>query len=211
MGYGVFPIHLEAFETIAIMGDEVGKGSLYINAYENALNGAIKPLELLRFYENRLYLEGNELLANLLSGYLRNLFWKYLTEEERHLEQSKITDNLWSQLQKDLSPNKKKTLFSTFQSVAYTGASIQHLYDIWSKKIVLSNLRLNKDDFTEMALDLALYQHPKSEEILQTAKNALDNPDKLERFNFLLPSVSQNASVKCDFMESLKLEKNRSK
>ncbi|RRQ49086.1 peptidase M1 [Maribacter algicola] len=211
MGYGVFPIHPEAFETIAIIGDEVARGSFYINAYENALNGTIKPLELLRFYENRLYLEENELLSNLLSGYLRNLFWKYLTEEERRLEQSKITDNLWSQLQKDQSPNKKKTLFSTFESVAYTGTSIQQLYDIWSKKVVLSNLRLNKDDFTEMALDLALYQHPKSEVILQTAKNALDNPDKLERFNFLLPSVSKDASVKSNFMESLKLEKNRSK
>lgn len=211
MGYGVFPIHPEAFETIAIIGDEVARGSFYINAYENALNGTIKPLELLRFYENRLYLEENELLSNLLSRYLKSLFWKYLTEEERRLEQSKITDNLWSQLQKDQSPNKKKTLLSTFQSVAYTGASIQRLYDIWSKKITLPNLRLNKDDFTEMALDLALYQHPKSEEILQMAKNALDNPDKLERFNFLLPSVSRNASVKSDFMESLKLEKNRSK
>jgi aminopeptidase N len=211
MGYGVFPIHPEVFETITIIDDEVARGSLFINAYETTLNGTMEPLELLSFYENRLYLEENELLSNLLSGYLRSLFWKYLTEEERRLEQSKITDNLWSQLQKDLSPNKKKTLFSTFQMVAYTGASIQQLYDIWSKKIEISNLRLNKDDFTEMALHLALYEHPKSAEILEQAKNALDNPDKLERFNFLLPSVSQDALVKSDFMESLTLEKNRSK
>lgn len=211
IGYGVFPIHPEAFKIMGSIKDEIARGSVYIHAYENALNGAIEPLELLRFYENRLYLEENELLSNLLSGYLKRLFWKYLTEEERRLEQSKITDNLWSQLQKDLSPDKKKTLFSTFQSLAYKGASMQQLYDIWSKKVVLSNLRLNKDDFTEMALDLALYQHPKSEEILQTAKKALDNPDKLERFNFLLPSVSKDASVKSNFMESLKLEKNRSK
>ncbi|PIB26913.1 M1 family metallopeptidase [Maribacter sp. 4G9] len=211
MGYGVFPIHPEVFETITIIDDEVARGSLYINAYETTLNGTMEPLELLSFYENRLYLEENELLSNLLSGYLRSLFWKYLTVEERRLEQSKFTDNLWSQLQKDLSPNNKKTLFSTFQMVAYTGASIQQLYDIWSKKIEISNLRLNKDDFTEMALHLALYEHPKSAEILEQAKNALDNPDKLERFNFLLPSVSQDASVKSSFMESLKYEKNRSK
>lgn len=211
MGYGVFPIDLSSLETTRRLKDEVSRGSLYINAYENALNGNISPSELLKFYENRLYLEENELLVNLLSGYLRSIFWKYLSPEEQLLKQPLLTDRIWFQLESNIKPNKKKTLFTIFRSLAYTGKSRELLYDIWSKNVAIADLKLNKDDYTEMAMDLALYNHPEKEDILKTAKAAIDNPDKLKRFIFLLPSISSDVNIKSKFINSLQHEKNRSK
>ncbi|ASV29102.1 M1 family metallopeptidase [Maribacter cobaltidurans] len=211
MGYGVFPTDMTSLQIIDKIKDETTRGSIYINAYENALNGNISPMELIEFYEDRLYLEKNELLSNLLSGYLRYIFWKYLSSDEQLSEQSRITENLWMQLQNNLPPNKKKVLFNTFRSLAYNGESIEHLYDVWSKKMEIPNLRLNKDDYTEIAMDLVLYQHPETDEIIKRAKDAIENPDQQERFNFLLPSLSSDEAVKGNFMASLQLEKNRAK
>ena len=95
--------------------------------------------------------------------------------------------------------------------MAYRGNSIDHLYSIWSKKLAIPDLKLNDDNFTEMALDLALYGHSNKVEVLNTTKSTLTNPDKLERFQFLLPSVSGEINVRNGFFESLKQEKNRAK
>ncbi|MBQ4914392.1 peptidase M1 [Maribacter sp. MMG018] len=212
MGYGVFPLRSTTLKNIHYLEDEVTRGSLYINAYENTLNGTINPVTILDFYSEALYREKNELLSNLVSGYLRSIFWKYLTPEDRLQQQEAVTKKLWTELQrKDISPNIKKTLFSTFKSLAYKGDSRALLYKVWNKDVEIADLRLNQDDFTQMAMDLALYGHPEQQEILAIAKKTITNPDKLKRFDYLLPSLSAEEQIKDDFIASLKEEKNRAK
>jgi aminopeptidase N len=60
-------------------------------------------------------------------------------------------------------------------------------------------------------MSLAIYQHEKAEEILESAKASISNPDKLKKFEFLLPSLSQDVVVRDAFFESLKEKKNREK
>jgi aminopeptidase N len=150
-------------------------------------------------------------LVPLISRYTTSIFWKYLTDEQRLTYQKEITKQLWSQLQKTLPPNIKKTLFSAYKSLAYNGSSKENLFKVWNKDLQISNLKLNTDDYTELAMDLLLYGHSEREQILNAAKEALTNPDKLERFIFLLPSLSDDIQVKNQFFESLKQEKNRAK
>ncbi|HAI41210.1 MAG TPA: peptidase M1, partial [Maribacter sp.] len=123
----------------------------------------------------------------------------------------KITDDIWSKLHEELPASIKKTLYSTYVSMGYTNTSLEHLFKIWSKELTIKNLKLNDDDYTELAMDLALYNHPKNEQILKTAEEAITNNDKLNRFKFLLPSISNNFETKKEFFESLKQEKNRAK
>ena len=76
---------------------------------------------------------------------------------------------------------------------------------------MIPNLKLNEDDYTNMAMNLAIFKHAKADEILIKAKNAITNPDKVKRFEFLLPSLSKDKSVRNAFMESLKDDANREK
>jgi len=85
------------------------------------------------------------------------------------------------------------------------------LYDIWNKTTKIPDLKLNQDDFTSIAMDLALFEHPDQTNILAKAKNDITNPDKLERFEFLLPVLSNKIADRDAFFESLKEEKNRAK
>lgn len=210
-GYGVFPIQQENLLRIPTLKNEVARGYAYVNAYENLLNATIDPLATLELFRKSLASETNELLISLVSRYTLSIFWKYLTDDQRDTYQKIITHQLWAQLQENLPPNIKKTLFSTYRSVAYKDVSRENLFKIWNKDLTLKNLKLNEDDRTELAMDLVLYAHPEYAKILTSAKDAITNPDKLERFEFLRPSLSMDIQVRSKFFESMKQEKNRAK
>lgn len=210
-GYGVFPVQEQDIDIIPSINDQVARGYAYINTYENMLNGSIDANEAIKLYSKGLVNEKNELLLNLISRYTTSVFWKYLTTEQRLFYQKEITEQIWAKLQEELSPNIKKTLYNTYVSLGYTGISLERLYKIWKKDVVISNLKLNDDNFTELAMDLALYEHPESESILNIAEKVISNNDKLNRFQFLLSSLSTDINTKNAFFESLKLEENRAK
>jgi aminopeptidase N len=58
---------------------------------------------------------------------------------------------------------------------------------------------------------LAIYEHPKSTEILEIQVKKITNPDRLERFEWLLPSVSKDEKVRDEFMKSVLNKENREK
>nr|WP_273569079.1 M1 family aminopeptidase [Maribacter sp. Hal144] len=211
LGYGVFPIDTENLDAILDIEDEVARGYTYINAYENALNGNLAAETLFNLYQKSLLSEKNELLVNLISGYLNMLFWTYLTEAQQEKHQSNLENQLIRQLQSDLPPNIKKILFGSFQSIAYSDSGNETLYKIWNKSIIIPDLKLNEDDYTRMAMTLALFEHPDTTEILEIAKKNISNPDKRERFEFLLPSLSNEPAIRNAFFESLKDAENREK
>ena len=114
-------------------------------------------------------------------------------------------------LQANLSANIKKTLFGLFSSIAYSNSAKASLYKVWNREISIPNLKLNEDDYTNMAMNLAIFKHPKADEILEKTRTSFTNPDKQKRFEFLLPSLSKDESVRNAFMESLKDDANREK
>ena len=211
MGYGIFPLYNIKSEEAPKIEDDIARGYVYINSYESALNGLIEPKNLLEFYRESLAVENNVLLTNLLSGYINNLFWKYLSPEERNRYQPLLGDMLWSQLQMEMPANLKKILFSTFRSIAFSEKSKAQLYKVWHKDHIIPNLKLNQDDYTSMAESLAIFKHDDYENILETAKQSINNPDKLAELTYLLPSLSNDEKVRNKFFASLKDEKNRQK
>ncbi|WP_339838338.1 M1 family aminopeptidase [uncultured Maribacter sp.] len=210
-GYGVFPIQAEPLDIITNLSDQVARGYTYINVFENMLNGEVAPSSALKLFLKGLNNERNELLIGLISRYTTTLYWKYLTDEQRLFYQKEITNQVWTKLQEKIPANIKKTLFSTFSSIGYTDKSLQRLYDICTKNIKIEDLKLNDDDYIELAMDLALYGHPDSENILVTAEKSISNQDKLKRFKFLLPSLSNDLQTRTNFFKSLSKEENRAK
>lgn len=210
-GYGVFPLDQNNLNIIPEINDDVARGYSYINSYEKTLNGNIDPLLAFNLYKKGLISEKNELIVNLISREINSLFWKYFTDKERKTHQKELEDLLFSQLQTELPPNIKKTLFRLFSSIAYSELGKERLFEIWNKKAIISNLKLNEDDYTEIAMNLAVYEHEKTDEIIEETKASITNPDKLRRFEFLLPSLSSDEAIRDTFFQSLKDKKNREK
>ena len=56
-----------------------------------------------------------------------------------------------------------------------------------------------------------MYNHEDTGNILKTAETQITNPDKLERFQFLLPSLSNDESTRDKLFESFKDAEKRAK
>ncbi len=210
-GYGIFPITAETIQQTTTIKDEVARAYAYINLYENVLGGKVNALEAVDLMKEGLKTENNELITRLITNQLRTLFWKYLSEEERSEVQQELEQSLISIINDDLPANRKKTLFGLFRSIAYSSTGQDTLYKIWNKETTIKDLKLNTDDYANMAMELCIYGHPKAEEIIQSTVASFKNPDKIERFKFLIPSLSNDAQVRNDFFESLRQAVNREK
>ncbi|WP_031427143.1 M1 family aminopeptidase [Flavimarina sp. Hel_I_48] len=211
LGYGVFPLAENTVMQIPQIKDEVARAYSYINSYEKTLNGEIDVLAEFKLLEEGLKSEKNEFILNLISSELQSIFWHFLTPEQRDDHQKELETLVYNALKNNLKPNIKKTLFNVFSNVAYSEEGREKLYKIWKKDTKIADLRLNEDDFTAMAQDLAVYKHPKRAEILEQTEDFISNPDKKKRFQFLLPALSEDENERDAFFNSFKEEKNREK
>jgi len=85
------------------------------------------------------------------------------------------------------------------------------LYKIWNKEVVIDQLILNTDNYTNLAQQLALFGHPEAKTILAKSKADLTNPDKIKRFEFLEPALSSDPAIRAALFMSFKTPKNREK
>ncbi|KFF07133.1 M1 family metallopeptidase [Flavobacterium reichenbachii] len=210
-GYGVFPLDGNNLDVLSSLKDEVARASSYSNLYENTLIGNVSPSKAFDCFVKAIQSEENELVLRTASNNLNTIYWRFFTEKQQNKVQKQLEDLLYNRLQTNLSANIKKTLFGLFSSIAYSDSAKAKLYQIWNKEIVISGLKLNEDDFTNMAMNLAIFKHEKADEILEKTRTTIANPDKKKRFEFLLPSLSKDESVRSAFMESLKDDSNREK
>ncbi len=210
-GYGVFPIYKEEISSYKDIKDEVSRGYQFINLYENMLNGKVSPLEAYEVYLDAILDEKNELITNYLSGRIQHIFWKFLNEEEQKNIQNKTETTIFNLLEKELPKNIKRTLFSLYQSLAISQQGKENLYQIWIKEKKIKNLFLNENDYTSLAMQLAIFSHPKTSEILKEQQTRISNLDRLKRFKWLLPSLSNDEKVRDKFMKSLLQKENREK
>ena len=210
-GYGVFPLDGNNLDYIATLQDEAARASAYSNLYENMLIGKISPEEAFNYCFRGVQFEENELVLRLVSYNLNTIYWRFFTQKQQDKIQNQLSYTLYSRLQTNLSANIKKTLFNLFSSVGHSYSAKAKLYQIWNKEIVIQGLKLNEDDYTNIAMNLAIFRHEKAAGILEKTRTTITNPDKQKRFEFLLPSLSSDESVRNSFMESLQYEKNREK
>ncbi|MFB9051685.1 M1 family metallopeptidase [Formosa undariae] len=189
-GYGVFPIDSTSVLDNYKIQDDVLRASNYINTYENALSGSTSVKTALYGFLYGLEHETNELIMGTLSSNFTSLYWSFLSEDERLKLQPELTTVLWRRLNMDVTTSVKKSIFGAFSSLAYQGESLDQLYRIWNKDITIANLKHNEKDYTNLAMKLALYNHPKSGDILKEAEAQISSQDDIDRFVFLLPALS---------------------
>ncbi|MCI9845215.1 M1 family metallopeptidase [Flavobacterium pectinovorum] len=210
-GYGVFPVGVNNLNTISSLKDDLARASAYVNLYENMLAGNHHPSYVFAVFLNGVQVETNELVLKIIANQTSAVFWKFLTDKQRIKAHEQLEGVLYYSLQTDLPSNIKKTLFNLYSSIAYSDSGKEKLYEIWAKEKIIPNLKLNEDDYTNIAMNLAIFKVYIANEILEKTRTMITNPDKLKRFEFLLPSLSQEESVRDAFVESLKDDKNREK
>ncbi|GAB2965250.1 M1 family aminopeptidase [Hymenobacter coalescens] len=227
LGYGVFPMdnqlnvllsyRYDALaqalgRNLALLPSSVARAASYVNLYENMLNGRyLRPRPLLDVYRQRLLQEREELNLKLLTGQLMDIYWKFLKPEERTVLAPQLEKELWQALTHNPAPNQKKLLFKAYQSVVLSKEAQARLYQIWEQQQAPAGVKLTEDDYTALALALAVRDYPAAKPILPAQLARIQNPDRQKRLQFLLPALSADVATRDAFFASLSEEKNREK
>jgi aminopeptidase N len=210
-GYGLFPIEKEMMANLYNITDPLERASAYINAYENMLSGkSNKPEELIAVFLQGLAVEKNEMNLRLITGYLTNIYWTFLTNEIRNATHESIEKTIWSAMEQQQMQNNKKILFNAYQNVYLSAGAGKRMYDIWLSQNAPTGIKLLEDDYSALALTLAL-KTDTANTILRDQLARTQNEDRKNRLIYLMPALSLDVKERDLFFNSLKDRKNRQK
>lgn len=210
-GYGLFPIDKEMMANLYNITDPLERASAYISAYENMLSGkSNKPDELLNVLLKGVTTEKNEMNLRLLTGYMTNIYWTFLTAEKRTGIHTVMEKTIWEAMEQQQMQNNKKILFNAYQSVYLSPEAGKRMYDIWLRQTAPTGIKLLEDDYSALALTLAL-KTDTANTILRDQLARTKNEDRKNRLIYLMPALSLDFKERDLFFNGLKDRKNRQK
>ncbi|QNN44685.1 M1 family metallopeptidase [Pedobacter roseus] len=210
-GYGLFPVDKQMMADVYHITDPLERASAYINTYENMLSGkGFKPYELLVILLKGIAVEKNEMNLRLLTGYMTNIYWTFLKADKRESINVLMEKTIWSALEKEQLANNKKILFNAYQNIYQSPEAGKRLYDIWLKQSAPEGVKLQEDDYSSLALTLALKTDTVNT-ILKEQLSRTKNEDRKNRLIYLMPALSLDVKERDNFFNGLKERKNRQK
>jgi aminopeptidase N len=211
IGYGLYPIDKNGLESLFAIENPVRRTSLYISAYENMLNGRyLKPSDLLQVFSNGLALEKEETNLKLLTSYINNIYWEFTTPTIRNEMASKLETDLWTAMQQQEKPNNKKILFKSYQDIYLSTGASHNMYTVWNDQKPPAGVKLNEDDYTSLALTIALKSDTPTN-VLKQQQERITNTDRKKRLDFLMPALSASEQERDQFFKSLQNSEGRQK
>ena len=208
-GYGLFPVDTAMIPQLATLKNPVARASAYINLYENMLAGkVVTPNQLAATYQRLLSAEPEELNLRLLTNQLSDIVWNFTKPENRPALAASVEQAAWQALEQATTSGIKKLLFRLYQNIALSTEARDRLFAIWNDRKAPAGVTLTEDDYTALALALAVRDYP-TEGILAKQLTRIKNPDRRKRLQFMMPALSATVAERDAFFTSLVSAANR--
>ena len=207
-GYGRFPIDSAMLSNLMKL-NPVTRAAAYINLSENMLAGSmISPTQLADTYRSLLSEETEELDLRLLTGQLSDIVWHLTKPADRPALAAGLEKAAWDAMEKAEKSGNKKLLFRLYQSIALSADAQLRLYQIWESQKAPTGVTLTEDDYTSLALALAVRDYP-ADGILTRQLARIRNPDRRKRLEFMTPALSPDLATRDAFFAGLADDANR--
>ncbi len=222
-GYGLFPVDMHSMSwlngagTAATARVEAAptalmRASAYINLYENMLAGmAVTPRQLLAYDRRALSREPEELNLNILLEQVNSVFWRFLSPTLRDSMARGLERDLLQAMDVVTSGNEKKLLFRAFSNIALSQEGQDRLFLIWKNRQPPAGVKLSEDDYTNLAVALALRDYPEYRAVLAEQVSRIQNKDRKERLEYLLPALSDDSAERDRYFATLESAEARRK
>jgi aminopeptidase N len=206
-GYGLFQVDLNMIRPKYGKMTDLEKGAVFVNLYENFLEGKTKRIDYIENIKWVILREKNELVLNLVLGQLNNIYWNFITDVEREQIAPDLERLLYYCMETIAeSPSTKKIFFNSFRNITITENNVGRLYDIWSENdaVTVQGLNLSENDKVALAAQLAIRLPDRAEAIVKQQLDSIKNPDTKRRFEFVSPALSSSIEKRDAFFNSLK-------
>jgi aminopeptidase N len=179
------------------------RGTGWLIVVDALLEGQLRPERVLDGLLAGLETEEVEQLVGLLIGQTSDLFWSFLTPEQRSARAAEVEAAMWAGFARAESISGRATWFQGWRSVVTSDAGVERLRAIWEGTEEPEGLPLAVADRTALAEALAVRGVPDAEAILNAQEARIDNPDRLERLRFIRPALSGDPEVRSAFFAQL--------
>jgi aminopeptidase N len=196
-------LHINEFD------DQLLRGVLWINMYENLVNGKIAPATFYRTIFTALESENDLQLQNYLAERFSSVFWDFLSSAERDSVAADAEKMLWEKVLQTTDPAVQRTWFDLYRNIAVTEDGMTNLRKTWESTLLPGGLEISEDELCTLTLTMAVKGYDKAEEIIAGQRGRITSNDRLLRFEFVVPSVSSDQTVRDAFFNSLSNPVNR--
>ena len=107
------------------------------------------------------------------------------------------------------SRSEKAAWFNAYRDTVLTPEGVRWLKGVWSRDEKVEGLPLSETDEISMAEALAIREPETAQQILETQRGRIQDPDRKARFEFVMPALSADAGVRKAAFERLSKLENR--
>jgi aminopeptidase N len=208
LAYGAFTIDVPTrrylLARIEEFTDPLTRGAAWITLWDQMLERRIRPADFLDAVLRALPRETTEQNVQLLVGSIDELFWRFLPAADRARFAPRVEAALRAGISRSPSSSMKATYFGAFRSTVTSPEGVRFLERVWRREEKIPGLTLAEPDEASMALDLAVRSVPNANQILQEQYQRFTNPDRRDRFEFVMPALSADASMRDQFFENMR-------
>lgn len=200
------------------------KGILWINMYENVISKTVSPADFCETAMRDLQVITDLQLRNYLAERFTLVWWNHMTAGERSARAAEAEAMLKGRMLSAETLSEKRSWFGTLENVTVSRRGMDYLAALWKRGELpgaalrgtvqpggrLSGpVRLSEDELCTLALTLALKGLPGAQGIIAEQRERIAGKERLERFDFVIPAVSADATVRDTFFENLSDPANR--
>ncbi|MDH4064704.1 MAG: aminopeptidase, partial [Acidobacteriota bacterium] len=107
------------------------------------------------------------------------------------------------------TPSQKSAWFGAIRNLALTSETVEWLRRVWAKTETVAGLPLAEADYINLALELAVREVDGWKAILSEQLVRIENPDRKDRFRFVMPALSADPAERDRWFRSLTDAANR--
>jgi aminopeptidase N len=213
IGYGYFQLDTASLNTFLngslTVKDELIRGAIGIALQEELIHKKITGEDFISYLLISLEKEKESLNRQLLLSQLNQVFWSFLSDEQRSIYTPKIEKLLWELMNESTSVSAKAAYFSSYRDLALSQEATQILYDIWYGKYKIPGLPVSEQQMIDLTASLALLLPQQAGEIIDYQLIKTLNPDRKKRLKYIQPFLSADNQVRDTAFESLFETENR--
>lgn len=193
------------------VGAAVLRAVAWLSLSDGVLEGEVDPAAFIDLAMRALPAESDEQNVQLVLRYVASSYWRHLTPAARIEVAEELETLLWEGVTTAGRPSLAAAYFGAFRNIAVTEAALGRLESVWRGDQEIPGLPLAEPDFTAIAQTLALREVPGAPDILATQRDRIDNPDRRQAFEFVMPALSGDEGTRDGFFASLADPANRAR
>jgi aminopeptidase N len=189
--------------------DPLTRGSAWVTLWDAMLEQEVTAAAIVDLALAALPRETDEQLTSRLLGYTERAWWRFLSPTERMARAHALEATLRKGLIAARTPSLKSAWFNALRDIAIGAETVAWLRRVWAREETLSGLTLAETDYIALAERLAVREVKDWRGVLQAQLGRIENPDRKQRFQFVMPALSADAAERERWFTSLEEVANR--